>query len=104
MQVALPQPPIYLKPFVLTVHTRGRNSAAITAVYAQFVMADMQMPTPVTSLVPATSTDNRDPSWQGNIILPVCISGRHDWRVVIELETATTRYRVQQGMSMAGVR
>lgn len=104
VQAALPQPPVYLKPFVLTVHTRGRNSAAITAVRAQFVMTDMQMPTPVTSLVPTISADNRDPSWQGNAILPVCISGRHDWRVVIELETATMRYRVQYGMSMARVR
>ncbi len=104
VQVELPQQPVYLKPFVLKVRTRGNSSVAITTVRAHFVMQDMQMPTPVTTLQAMPSADDGERSWQGNAILPVCISGRHDWRVVIELETATTRYRVQQGLRMAGTR
>lgn len=104
VQVELPQQPVYLKPFVLKVRTRGNSSVAITTVRAHFVMQDMQMPTPVTTLQVMPSADDGERSWQGNAILPVCISGRHDWRVVIELETATTRYRVQQGLRMAGTR
>lgn len=102
VQVTLPQQPIYLKPFASTVRASGNSSAAIMIVRVHFVMLNMQMPTPVTILQATPSAVDSERSWQGNTILPVCVSGRHDWRVIIELESATTQYRVQQGLSMGG--
>ena len=100
LEVVFPQQPIYLKPFSLNMIIRGKASELVTVARVHFIMQGMKMLTPVTTLHVMPSTKNGDQLWQGNAILPVCSSGRHDWRVVIELETATTQYRVQQSVTM----
>ncbi len=73
-----------LKPFNVTLS----SDAALNAVTVSLEMQGMDMGQNHYRLLRAA-----DGSWQAEITLPVCASGRSDWLADFELQTAKARYR-----------
>lgn len=70
--------PAAARPFRLEVVAPQANS-----VKAQFEMRDMNMTTPVYALV-------RDANgWRSEVVLPLCVSGRSDWMLRLEIDQKT---------------
>lgn len=65
-----------LKPFGLQVAAPGAN-----AVSASFSMRDMDMGENRYRLVRGT-----DGAWRADVILPVCVAGRADWTMTLEVD------------------
>jgi len=78
----------YLTRFDVEVVTDGFASSEIEAMSIDFSMLDMTMGINRFSL---KRTDKKD-VWQGMAILPVCITGRSDWRVKLYLANSQTDY------------
>lgn len=69
--------PVVLTPFVLEVDAPGAKQVS-----ANFSMLDMDMGENTYRLEPV-----RDGSqWRHTIILPVCIAGRSDWRLKLDVD------------------
>lgn len=65
-----------LQPFVLTVRAPHAKQ-----VYAEFVMQGMEMGLNRYRLKQAPNGE-----WGGRITLPVCVSGRRDWLLILDLD------------------
>lgn len=65
-----------LKPFRLTVQAAGARK-----VQASFTMAGMDMGFNLYSL-----QADADGLFQARVVLPVCVSGRRDWRMMLEID------------------
>lgn len=78
----------YLKPFQLSINLDGFNKAKILRVEAIFDMQDMEM-----GLNRYLLDNMAKQVWSGRIILPVCNSGRSDWRVTVKIITDTGQYQ-----------
>ena len=76
VQIQFGQPPSGLRPFLLTVMT-----AKAHRVYVTFTMRDMDMGYNRYRL-----TRTNAGIWQAKVILPVCVTGRHDWLVTINID------------------
>jgi hypothetical protein len=68
-----------LQPFWVQVNLAG-SKAAIDKVAVRFAMVDMDMG--VNRFILERQDDG---IWKGQAMLPVCSSGRRDWRVTVEL-------------------
>lgn len=82
----------YLKPFPIEVGVRGFGSAAVHAVTVTFNMAGMDMGLNRFRLQPvdASGTAAR---YQGQGMLPVCVTGRSDWQALVEVRAEDGRYQ-----------
>lgn len=69
-----------LVPFSVTVQVRNSSSSQPTDVAVSFSMVGMYMGDNRFILSQQDST-----TWHGQAMLPVCSSGRSDWRVVVEI-------------------
>lgn len=85
LQLQVDQAPRVMRPFTLHVETEA------TAVHASFAMAGMAMGLNRYRLV------QRDGHWQAQVTLPVCVQGRSDWQLVLELDGASGVRRYQLG-------
>ncbi|VAW99126.1 hypothetical protein MNBD_GAMMA22-1437 [hydrothermal vent metagenome] len=68
----------YLKTFQVKVKTTIKN---IKKLQIQFAMKNMQMTK--NSFILQKNTESKKAYWVTDIILPMCISGRHDWLVTV---------------------
>jgi hypothetical protein len=76
LEVHADRMPIGLQPFVLTVHAPQAR-----AVYAEFLMPGMEMGLNRYRLERAPGG-----AWRGRITLPVCVTGRRDWLLVLDVD------------------
>jgi hypothetical protein len=76
------EPPQPMRPFVLEVDAPG-----VSTVTVDFSMRAMDMVPNRYHLI--RGTDGR---WRAQVVLPVCISGRHDW--VLKLEVGNGRVSI----------
>ncbi len=76
VQLSFDGTPSALQPFTLRIVTPPAH-----AVHARFAMRDMDMGDIRYRLL---SDDGRH--WQSRVILPVCVSGRHDWVLTLEID------------------
>lgn len=70
--------PAAARPFRLEVVAPQANS-----VKAQFEMSGMSMATPVYALVRVAN------GWRSEVVLPLCVSGRSDWMLRLEIDQET---------------
>ena len=84
-------PIYYLQHFDYELSLNGFEPNAITRATVEFDMLDMQMG--LNRYIPQASEDGQ--TWRGVAVLPVCVSGRKDWRVTLVLETDTGNYRAR---------
>jgi hypothetical protein len=75
-----------LQPFQLQLHIAGIRQP-IKAVNVEFFMEGMEMGLNRYRLLPGEN------GWHGEITLPVCVAGRSDWRVVVDVSTQELHYR-----------
>ncbi len=79
-----PQP---MKPFVLGVRVAGAHE-----VHARFAMRDMQMGVNRYRLL-SEGTD----AWKAEVTLPVCMQGRGDWELLLEVDDRQYRLPFTSG-------
>ena len=76
--VSTSAPPQILKPFVLNIEFEDK---ATTEVYASFAMEGMEMGLNRYKMIKVA-----DGSWQAEVTLPVCVRGRADWLMQIDVK------------------
>lgn len=76
----------YLKPFRMQVTAKGFSNTAIEAVQVEYTMVGMDMGLNRFSLMPVTD-DKGQQRYEGEGILPVCVSGRVDWLANVNIVT-----------------
>lgn len=81
----------YLKPFKMQVTLRGFRQEEIKKIIVDFKMVGMDMGMNRYTLLPVEDGDG-NVVYQGEGILPVCVSGRVDWVANTEVMTADKLY------------
>ncbi len=77
--ISFSQTPKPLKPFVITFKNTD-SSTKLSLIKAQFDMQNMQM-----GFNRYQFTQEKTDVWQANVILPVCMQGRADWLMLLEM-------------------
>ena len=81
----------YLRPFIMQVTTKGFSNTVIEAVYVDYTMVGMDMGLNRFSLLPVTDAKGQQ-RYEGEGILPVCVSGRVDWLANVNIVTTEKVY------------
>lgn len=76
IEVRADHAPSALHPFTLTVGVQGARQ-----VHAEFVMQGMEMGLNRYRLEPTAAG-----VWRGRVTLPVCVSGRRDWLLILDVD------------------
>lgn len=76
IEVRADQPPSALHPFLLSVRAPGARQVS-----AEFVMQGMEMGLNRYRLIA-----EKNGLWQARVTLPVCVSGRRDWVLWLEVD------------------
>jgi hypothetical protein len=85
LQIHFDRTPQVMKPFNLSV-----KAASASEVHASFAMQSMEM-----GLNRYRLLQKPDGLWQAEVTLPVCIQGRSDWLVELEVKTPQGMQRYQ---------
>jgi len=85
LKVRLDQVPHVMKPFKLVVEAGGARE-----VHASFAMQGMEMGLNRYRLIRRSER-----SWEAEVTLPVCIQGRSDWVLLVEVKTLFSVKRYQ---------
>ncbi len=84
----------YLTPFRMLVTTKGFRNTAIEAVNVEYTMVGMDMG--LNRFTLASMIDEKGKaSYEGEGILPVCVSGRVDWLANVHIITAEKVYEAE---------
>lgn len=86
-----PENVAYLKPFKMRVTLQGFRPEEIDKINVDFKMLGMDMGLNRYTLSPIVD-ENGSISFQGEAILPVCVSGRVDWLANTQVMTADKIY------------
>ncbi len=81
----------YLRPFKMQVTAKGLSTSDIEAVSIEYTMVGMDMGLNRFSLMPVTDARGQQ-RFEGEGILPVCVSGRVDWLANVQVITAEKVY------------
>ena len=84
----------YLTPFRMQVTTKGLNTSAIDAVNIEYTMVGMDMGLNRFTLS-SVIDEKGNVSYEGEGILPVCVSGRVDWLANVHIITAGKVYEAE---------
>lgn len=84
----------YLKPFSIEVEVGGFGPAAIEGITVTFTMTGMDMGLNRFRLQPV-DTSGIPTRYQGQGMLPVCVTGRSDWQALVEVRTEDARYQAR---------
>lgn len=82
LTVSTSHPPQVMQPFGLVLQWDGPEAAGIGEVHASFAMEGMEM-----SLNRYRLVKNADGLWQAAITLPLCVRGRADWLMQVDVRT-----------------
>lgn len=88
MQLRFPQGAYYMQPFIAEV--RLENPGVVERVVLDLSMPGMEMGLNRFELRRAG-----DGLWRGKLLLPICVTGRVDWQVRVQLDTPGRRYEAQ---------
>ena len=81
----------YLKPFNITVKTQEKENQYIKSIHINFKMKSMDMGVNRFNLSNKERV-GKNTSWEGNALLPVCVTGRVDWFSEVEIVTGNQKY------------
>ena len=84
----------YLTPFRMLVTTKGFSNTVIEAVNVEYTMVGMDMGLNRFTLV-SVMDEKGKVSYEGEGILPVCVSGRVDWLANVHIITAEKVYEAE---------
>ena len=80
-KVQFVEEPEVMKPLHLKLHML--SAEAIKNIHVDFAMQDMQMGLNRYRLIQV----NQSADWQAEVILPICVQGRSDWKMLIEIDS-----------------
>ena len=78
-----------MKPFKILIHQdnfEAEDETKISGMSVEFTMPSMNMGINRFKLIKKNET-NIIPKWQGKILLPVCVSKRVNWKMLVSIET-----------------
>ena len=81
----------YLKPFRMQVTTKGISNSSIETIYIDYTMVGMDMGLNRFNLKSVTDAKGQQ-RYEGEGILPVCVSGRVDWLANVNVVTVDKVY------------
>ena len=81
----------YLQHFDYELSLDGFVADSVARVGVEFDMLDMQMG--LNRYTPRASEDGH--SWGGVAVLPVCVTGRNDWRATVLIQAESGNYRAR---------
>ena len=78
--VQLAEAPQVMKPLHLNLHIN--RAEAVKSIHVDFAMQNMEMGLNRYRLIQASQSD----AWQAEVTLPICVQGRSDWNMLLEIE------------------
>ena len=87
--VQFAEAPQVMKPLHLNVHLN--RAAAVKNIHVDFAMQDMEMGLNRYRLIQS----NQSGDWQAEVTLPLCVQGRSDWNMLLEIEAGEKVQRFQ---------
>jgi hypothetical protein len=78
--VQFDEAPQVMKPLHLNVHLN--RAATVKNIHVDFAMQDMEMGLNRYRLIQS----NQSGDWQAEVTLPICVQGRSDWNMLLEIE------------------
>ena len=91
VRLFFPEQVHYLKPFRMWVTTKGISNSSIETIYIDYTMVGMDMGLNRFNLKSVTDAEGQQ-RYEGEGILPVCVSGRVDWLASVNVVTADKVY------------
>jgi hypothetical protein len=91
VRLFFPEQVHYLKPFRMQVTTKGIGNSSIETIYINYTMVGMDMGLNRFNLKSVTDAKGQQ-RYEGEGILPVCVSGRVDWLANVNVVTADKVY------------
>lgn len=91
-------PPVHsLKPFDIEVAIASGEDSAPESVEIEFLMSGMEMGINRYRLEASESG-----VWRGRAVLPVCVTGRRDWRAIVRVISGGSKLRGQFSFTVSG--
>lgn len=81
----------YLKKFNVDVWVENKEGTNIESIQIDFKMKDMNMGVNH-FILNKMKSENKKQNWQGNALLPVCVTGRADWFSELTIITKQNKY------------
>ena len=78
--VQFDEAPQVMKPLHLHLHIN--RAEAVKSIHVDFAMQNMEMGLNRYRLIQASQSD----AWQAEVTLPICVQGRSDWNMLLEIE------------------
>ena len=99
IKVLLDQNIYYLRPFIIKADGKTKNNAYLENIIVNFEMNGMNMGVNRFSLKNKALLNDKQ-HWQGKALLPVCVIGRADWIIELELVTKRAQYILSVPMTV----
>jgi hypothetical protein len=97
-KVQFSEAPQVMKPLHLNLHMN--QAEAVKNIHVDFAMQSMEMGLNRYRLSPA----NQSGDWQAEVTLPICVQGRSDWNILVEVEAGGNVQRFQLPFSATAIR
>lgn len=91
-----PKKALYLQAFPVEVFVSGFNEKKLESIRVRFEMLEMNMGFNQVQL-----SANKD-LWSANAMLPLCASGRSDWKAIIDVSVEEKIYRAVFNFEVSG--
>lgn len=89
VRLVFPEGAYYLRPFMAELNLEGDPVTTLDSVMLDLSMPGMDMGRNVFRLKP-DDTDGH--LWRGKLLLPICVTGRVDWDVRLQITSGRQRY------------
>lgn len=81
----------YLKKFNVDIWVESKENTNIESIQIDFKMKNMNMGVNH-FILNKMKSENKKQKWQGNVLLPVCVTGRADWFSELAVITKQNKY------------
>ena len=91
IEISMDKSIYYLKKFNVDVWVESKESTNVESVQIDFKMKNMNMGVNH-FILNKMKSENKKQKWQGNMLLPVCVTGRADWFSELAVITKQKKY------------
>lgn len=81
----------YLKPFDIFISSEVKGEIRIKSIKLNFIMVDMDMGKNIFELK-TNYMNEKNQTWAGKGMLPLCVTGKKSWLMMVDVLTNKTRY------------
>lgn len=94
IEISMDKSIYYLKKFNVDVWVESKQDTNIESIQIDFKMKDMNMGVNH-FILNKMKSENKKQNWQGNALLPVCVTGRADWFSELTIITKQNKYIIE---------